>query len=328
MRRRDFIKTTAAIAAGASLGANLTFVRADDAPAAKSAKNYKIAFSHPVSEAPVVTAIRKFASERAGELGLTALFDNTKSGQIESQVATIEAWITEGVDAICVLPLAATALKGLQEKAKQKRIVWTTYALPMDGQDGELGWDNKESGRLVGEHCARWITANKPDSEALILTLRALPGVSGRTDEPIRIIGALPKAKVVATQDAADPAKGLQVTEDTMQAHPNLNVVIGLNDDGALGAYRAFTNAKKDPKTVYVAGQDGALEALVKIKEGGIYKASGALPIRDVGRGVIDLNYGLLTGTGPKVLQVPVVLASLDDPAKLDELIAQWKNVT
>ncbi len=149
--------------------------------------------------------------------------------------------------------------------------------------------------------------------------------MSGRTDEPIRIIGGLPKAKVVAAQDAADPAKGLQVAEDTLQAHPNLNVVIGLNDDGALGAFRAFTNAKKDPKLVYIAGQDGALEALMKIKEGGYYKASGALPVRDVGRGVIDLNYGLLTGKGSNFLKIPVVLASLDDKAGLDRLIDQWK---
>ncbi len=318
MRRRQFIKNAAAVVAASCLGPKVA------SSWAASGKNYKIAFSHPVSEAPVVTAIRRFSGERAKELGVTVLHDNTKSGQIESQVATIEAWITEGVDAICVLPLAATALTGLRDKAKEKGILWTTYALPMEGQDGELVWDNKESGRLVGEHCARWITATKPDSEALILTLRALPGVSGRTDEPIRIIGGLPKAKVVATQDAADPAKGLQVTEDTMQAHPNLNVVIGLNDDGALGAYRAFTNAKKDPKMVYIAGQDGSLEALMKIKEGGFYKASGALPIRDVGRGVIDLNYGLLTGTGSKTLLIPVILASLDDKAGLDKLIAQW----
>jgi ABC-type sugar transport system substrate-binding protein len=298
---------------------------AADKPASASKTSYKIAFSHPVSEAPVVTAIRRFAAERAKELGgITVLNDNTKSGQIESQVATIEAWITEGVDAICVLPLVPSALKGLQERAQKKGIIWTTYALPMDGQNGALAWDNSESGRLVGEHCAKWIEKTKPDSEALILTLRALPGVSGRTDEPIRIIGKLPKAKIVATQDAADPAKGLQVTEDTLQAHPNLNVVIGLNDDGALGAYRAFTNAKKDPKMVYVAGQDGALEALMKIKEGGFYKSSGALPVRDVGRGVIDLNYGLLKGTGSDFLKIPVVLASLDDKAGLDNLIAQW----
>ncbi len=153
MNRRDFLRSAGIAIASTSLAPKLALA-ADDTSTVKSAKNYKIAFSHPVSEAPVVTAIRRFSAQRAKELGVTVLNDNTKSGQVESQVATIETWITQGVDAICVLPLAPTALTGLQAKAKQKGILWTTYALPMDGQDGELAWDNKESGRLIGEHCA------------------------------------------------------------------------------------------------------------------------------------------------------------------------------
>ncbi len=323
MNRRDVLKSVAA-AGAAALAGPAKAATAISPISKKTGKPYQIAFSHPVSEAPVVTAVRRFSAARAKELGVTVLNDNTKSGQLEHQVATIETWITEGVDAICVFPLSPSSLVGLQQRAQQKGIIWTTYALPMAGQDGALAWDNKLCGQLVGEHCAKWIAANKPDSEALVLTLRALPGVSGRTDEPIRIINGLPKAKVVATQDAADPAKGLQVTEDVLQSHPNLNVVIGINDDGALGALRAFTNAGKDPSKVYIAGEDGNLEALVKIKERGAYKASAALSIADVGRGVIDLNFGLLTGTGGNFVNIPAALASLDDEPALDALIAQW----
>jgi ribose transport system substrate-binding protein len=319
MKRREILAGLATIGVvGALTGGKST--------AAQSGKKYTIAFSHPVSEAPIVTAVRRFANERAAELEVTMVYDNTKSGQIESQVATIETWITQGVDAICVLPLVPSALVQVQKKAQAKGILWTTYALAMDGQDGAVSWDNSKSGQIIGEHCANWIKNNSPEAEALVLTLRAIPGLSGRTDEPLKIFKAMSNVNVVATQDAADPAKGLRVTEDTLQAHPKLNVVIGLNDDGAMGAKRAFENAKRDPAKCYIGGQDGSLDALMAIKKGGFYKSSSALNIRDVGRGIVDLNHGLLAGTGGKLVDIPVVLASLDDLKLLDSLISHWQT--
>jgi len=319
MKRRELLAGLATISmVGALTGGKST--------AAPSGKKYTIAFSHPVSEAPIVTAVRRFANERAAELEVTMVYDNTKSGQIESQVATIETWITQGVDAICVLPLVPSALVQVQKKAQAKGILWTTYALPMTGQDGVVSWDNRKSGQMIGEHCAKWITSSVSNAEALVLTLRAMPGIAARTDEPLKIFQSMPNVRVVATQDAADPAKGLRVTEDTLQAHPNLNVVIGLNDDGAMGAMHAFENAKRNSTTCYIGGQDGSLDALMAIKKGGFYKSSSALNIRDVGRGIVDLNHGLLAGTGGKLVDIPVVLASLDDPKLLDNLISHWQT--
>ncbi|WIY52978.1 sugar ABC transporter substrate-binding protein [Devosia sp. YIM 151766] len=324
MKRRTLLKGLAA--GGLVTALPMPYIGAQhNAISPRTGKPFQIAFSHPVSEAPIVSRIRNFATERGAELGVEVLHDSTTSSQLDRQVSTLETWIEANVDAICVSPISPSSIAGLQKAAQEKGIIWTTYAMPMEGSDGTLGWDNDESGRLVGEHCAKWLSEQDIDGEVLLLTLKAIQSGQGRTDEPQRILSALDGTRIVSAQDASDAAKGLQVTENVLQANPGLNVVIGFSDDGALGALRAFTGTDKDPAQCYIAGQDGSLEALQRIREGGFYKASSALPVKSIGHGVVDLNYELLTGTAKSdVFNVGVVLASMDDPAQLDDLISQW----
>lgn len=59
-------------------------------------KEYTIAFSHIVSEAVVVKAVRSFADLRAAELGcITMLHDNTTGGNLEQQTAALDTWINQ-----------------------------------------------------------------------------------------------------------------------------------------------------------------------------------------------------------------------------------------
>ena len=56
-----------------------------------------------------------------------------------------------------------------------------------------------------------------------------------------------PGATVVAQQKSIDAASGLRIATSVLAAHPNAKVVIGINDDGALGAYRAFLDRGHEP---------------------------------------------------------------------------------
>jgi ribose transport system substrate-binding protein len=300
-------------------------LRDNTAHACDSGRSYTIAYSHSVSEAAFVRRLRGFADARAAELGcVTVMHDNTQGNNLEAQINAVQGWITVGVDAIVVTPIDEGALKPLQTQAQQKGIKWLTYVSPMDGADGFVGFDHSQSGKLIAQAAIDWARANGVEgAKALVTTLTGLPSVSPRWTEVERLF-AEANISIVAMQDSADQASGLTIAEAVLRQHPDLSIIIGLNDDSALGANRAVVMAGKDPAKFFVGGQDGAYEALVEINKGGSYRASSALMVSDLGHNIVNLALNAINGTGPSFAYTPTVLASKADQALLDRLIANF----
>lgn len=292
-------------------------------------EEYTIAFSHNVSEAVVVKAVRAFADQRAADLGcITMLHDNTTGQNLEQQTAAIETWLNQGVDAIVVLPVDAASLAPYKERADAAGIPMSTYAFPIEGYCGNAGFDATVSGEIIADAAIEWAQENYPDggAKALISSLSALPLLAPRWEVPIEKFEAA-GIEVVAVQDGADIASGLEITETTLQAHPDLAIVIGLNDDFAVGAYQAFQNAGKDPATSFIGGQDGSLEGLEAIKEGQHYKATSAILLDQLGASIVDLSVACITGEGETNIDTPAKLVTIDEGG-LDELIASFQSLS
>lgn len=317
------------ILATAGLGILLacsTFAQAADGKTCD--KMYTIGFSHPVGESQFAIALKKKVEAAGKQQGcVKVLLDNTHQSNLETQRATLESWVTRKVDAIVVLPVEASALDGLRKQAQKKGIKWLTYAGATPGADGSVGFDNTQSGDLVAKDALAWVKQRYPNGgvEAAVTTLTPLKGFAGRWDEPLKQFKAagLP---VVSQQDCATQACGMQIAEDALRQHPDLRVFIGINDDAALGALRAFKNAGIKPDDLYIAGQDGTVEGLQAVKQGGAYRASAAILLDDLARSIIDNSLATITGNGRKNYETPVVLGTLRDPARLDSLIAQYGN--
>lgn len=290
--------------------------------------SYKIAYSHSVSEAAIVKQVRHFADERAAELGdcVTIVHDNTQNNNLEQQINAVQGWITQGVDAIVVTPIDEAALKPFQKQAQAQGIKWLTYLGTMEGSDGYVGFNHAQSGQIVGQAAVDWVKANGIENPtALVTTLKGLPSLAPRWIE-VEHLFAANGIEIVTKQDAADQASGLKLTETTLLQHPDLDIVIGLNDDAVVGAYRAVKIAGIDPEKVFIAGQDGSHEGLLAVNEGGAYKASAAILINELGANVVDLALNAVAETGPSSAYTPTVLATKANQALLDELIANYEN--
>lgn len=298
------------------------------AHAAACEKTYTIGFSHPVGESEFAAALRKKVVKYAGENGcVTALIDNTQSSNLESQRATLESWVIRKVDAIVVLPVDAPALEGLRKKAQKQGTKWLTYAGKTPGVDGSVGFDNVQSGDLVAKDALAWVKQKYPNGgvSAAVTKLTPLVGFSGRWDEPLKQFKAA-GLKVVSEQDCADQSCGLQIAEDALRQHPDLRVFIGINDDAAIGALRAFTNAKINPADVYIAGQDGTKEGLQAVKDGGAYRSSAAILLDDLAKSIIDNSVAAITGKGRTDYETAVELGVASKPDRLNALIAQYSE--
>ena len=284
-------------------------------------------FDHPYNFVTYVSDIQRWATVYAEAHGLTALF-TSDNGKLDAQIANLETWIVQGVPAICCFPIEPTAIEKIAAKARSKGIVWVSYAAHLKNQDSSVIFGNAESGRLLATAAADFINkVHGGEAEVIRLTLPD-GGELGRerdkaADETLAELA--PGAKVVASQKSIDAGSGLQIVNSVLAAHPNVKVVIGINDDGALGAYRAFLDhghAPDDPE-IFIGGQDGAQQALALIKQGTMYRASSALAVQDLAAAVVQHPIDVANGGSKEDARVPVRLLTHDDTALLDDYMAQ-----
>lgn len=94
-----------------------------------------------------------------------------------------------------------------------------------------------------------------------------------------------PNAKVVAEKDAASQEDGSKAAENFLQAHPNMKVIMGINDGGAVGAYQAVIASGKATDDYFVGGTDGIKEALELITTpNSIYRCTVSINPVDIGK--------------------------------------------
>lgn len=323
---------TVAIVAAASLAAVATgcssSVGGTGAANAACEKEYKIGFSHPAGDAAAVKVVKDAAVARGAEVGcVTVLLDNTVRMNLETQRATLESWVTQGVDAIVVFPVDPAAVDNLRAQAQAKGTKWLTYVASNPKEDGSVGFDNVTAGKEMAAYMTDWIAAKHPNGDitAAVTTATPLPAVQPRVTPAIAALKDS-GVDVVSQQDCATQDCGLQIAEDALRAHPNLRIFIGLNDDAALGAMRAFQNAKLDLSEFFIAGFDGAEEALVSLQKGTGYTASSAIPSIELGASVVDNSLAAITGKGDPNKQTPMFLVKPTDTDAIAKLLKAYSS--
>lgn len=296
-----------------------------ESTAPEGATTTVVGFSHPASQVPLVVAIQDQVKLIGGSSGFDVLTDNAQL-KLDSQLNSVQSWITQKVGAINVLPLDPNAFAPLQKEAQANGTCWTTYAVPMPDADGLVALDPAQSGQLTADAAVAWITENNPEAEVLLLTNSADRNFAARTDLPKEAIESKTKATIVAEQDAVDQATGLTVTEAALKAHPNIRVVVAFNDDGGLGAAKAFANAGISQQDVFIIGQDGSKEGLEALKTpDSYYKASVAIPLAQLATAVTDVMKNCLDGKDPLTIPIGSELVTASDPAVVEEFLKAYQ---
>jgi ribose transport system permease protein len=323
--RRDFLGSAgkASLGLAAATGMFGTFARSSSA----ADKVTTVGFDHPYSFVTYVSDIQRWGTIYAEKHGLKALY-TSDNGKLDAQIANLETWISQGVPAIICFPIEPTAIERVAAKARKKGIVWVSYAAHIKNQDSSVVFGNTESGTLLATAAADFINkVHGGEAEVIRLTLPDGGELGRERDKAVdeTLAKLAPGAKVVASQKSIDAGSGLQITTSVLAAHPNVKVVVGINDDGALGAYRAFLDrghAVDDPE-IFIGGQDGAQQALALIKQGTMYRASSALAVRDLAAAVIQHPIDVANGGSKEDAVVPVKLLTHEDTDLLDEYLAQ-----
>lgn len=265
---------------------------------------------------PYFIALTDGMKARAEELGIELTIHDGKSDPA-NQISAIENFIVQQMDAILVSPVDPVALEPLVAKMREAKISMISVAQGVPGSDGFIGLAEREYGLMIGRIAGQYIVDKmNGKAEVAILTFPELAPVIERGNG-IRdgILEIAKDAQIVAEQSAHTPEKGAAAIEAIMQAHPNVRVVVGINDAGVLGAYEALSGMGVPTEEFALFGLDATTEAVAKMREGGMYKATVDIAPFEGGKAAIDLAVKVLKeGPIPEMIvqsMVPVTLETL-----------------
>lgn len=213
---------------------------------------------------------------------------------VELQINQIEDMISQGIDAIFLNPVDWEGIRPalvMLEEAGIPIINYDTEVKDFNYVTAYVGSDNKNAGRVAGEDMVKRF----PDGGKIaILDSPTMNSVNDRIEGFMEAIEGK-GFEVVAQQDGkGDLEISLDITEDILQAHPDIIAIMGGNDPSALGALAAVKAANKTDIAIY--GVDGSPNAKAEIAEGGPLVGTGAQSPISIGQISVDVAYKVLKG--------------------------------
>lgn len=254
-------------------------------------KKLTFAYSIMVMDNPYFIAVKQGFEDRAKELGINTVVNDAKY-DAATQINQIENYITQKVDAIAIAPIDSKGLESVVEEARKAGIITIGQAQPVENADGNYIVHEYDFGYLNGTNVAKWINEKLGgEAEVLIIAQDNVEAVKRRGDGLEDAIKEFaPNAKIVARQTGDTPELGMKIAETVLQSHPNVKVIAGTNDSGAIGAYEAVMAMNKATPDFYVGGADATAEALAKMKEeNSVYRFTIDIDPYGTGRRLVDM---------------------------------------
>lgn len=247
--------------------------------------------------------------ELGASLGAT-VYTADASHDIVKQIADIEDLVQKGVDILIVNPTDSAGVKSAIEQAASQGVTIVSVDAQAEGPvTSFVGSKNYDAGVIAGDALAKAIGES---GEVAILdgipVVPILERVRGFKDA----MAKYPNIKIVTVQNGKQERNiALGVTENMIQANPNLKGIFSVNDEGSLGVLRAINDSGKNIKLTSV---DGNPEAVAAILEGGNFVATAAQYPRDMIRIGVGIALSKYWGANvPKEIPIDVTLVDINN---------------
>jgi ribose transport system substrate-binding protein len=158
-----------------------------------------------------------------------------------------------------------------------------------------------------GETAAGYMGEHVKSGKVAIIDQPTVTSVIDRVKGFEQKLKEYPGLKIVVKQTGLGVRdKAMDVTENVLQAHPDIKAIFAINDDSALGALQAVRAAGKE-KSVTIVGYDATPEARKEILAGSALKADVIQYPKKIGEETIDAIARHFEGEQlPPTIPVPV----------------------
>lgn len=178
---------------------------------------------------------------------------------LNKQLADVEDFIVKGVDVIIISPVDSQGAMAAIAKAEAAGIKVITVDIPIANAQvtSHIGTDNYTGGvkaaELMGE-----VLGGK--GKVAVIDYPTVQSVVARIEGFKKGLEAFPEIEIVAQQTGITRAEALAVSQNMLQANPDITGIFGFGDDAALAAAVAVKSAGLQEQ-VKVIGFDGMEEA-------------------------------------------------------------------
>ena len=276
--------TSMALIAGCSSGASpsastpaATTAASGGASASTAAGNVSIGVALSTLNNPYFVALNDAAKDEAQAKGATIASADGQN-DLAKQTSQVEDFISKNVSCIIVNPVDSAGIASAVTEANGANIPVIAVDRGVEGATaaGFIASDNVEAGKLAADALLKALNGS-----GKIAVLTGVPGASATNDRTKgfeQSLAANAGVTVVANQTAKfDRATALSVTEDILQAHPDIQGIFAENDEMALGAIQALTAAGQQGK-VLVTAIDGTDDGMKAIKAGTLLETIAQQP--------------------------------------------------
>ena len=242
--------------------------------------------------------IVKGAQQKADELGIE-LITADAAMDAGKQVTQLENMLTSGVDALIITPVDAKSLATVINDAKEQGVPVICESNVVEGATTTVGINSVEGGRQAGEWLAEYATANNIDPKILVVNAPSnedcrerVQGFKEALDE-----SGIQYEIVQEVDGEGAKERSLEVSADAITAHPEVNVIYGINDNATTGGMAAYKEAGLDESklTAIGFGFEGVAGRTALLADGP-YKAAVAMFPDFMGQRLIDAAYQIANG--------------------------------
>jgi len=241
---------------------------------------------------------------------------------VERQKAEIRELIEMGCQVLFVNPVDWHELAPVLEIARQAGV--PVIAIDTNVDDDSLVASTVVSDNyMAGVQCAKHLISLVPGGQVALLkhdqARSSVDRIKGFRDT----LAAYPDFHVVAEAECQGQLElAMPAMAGMLREHPDINIVMALNDPAAMGALAALQQAGR-LDSVLVYGVDGAQEARDMIAQGHMAATAVQAP-RRMGQMAVEQAYRILAGEQPEpLLQLPTKLFTRENAAT--EVFEAWE---
>jgi ribose transport system substrate-binding protein len=256
---------------------------------------------------------------RAAEYGINFSI-NDANLDLPTSLAAVDDYVAQGIDVLNFTPVQEEASGPKITEVAATGLPIICESSPADGCSTLVSIDDYAAGFKVGVWAGEYVNENL-GGQAVVLDVgypaltTTVARSTGFMDGITSILGE--NATLAQSVDSTG-VKDIAVTvaADALTAHPDVNVIFGINDDSALGGMQSYEAAGLDMENLLVVGfgceGNACKDALA---EGGPYKVSAAMFPEYQGRLMIDAGVAAFNG-----VELPPHLIAPSTPITADNL--------
>jgi ribose transport system substrate-binding protein len=278
---------------------------------AAQAAPIKIGMTFQELNNPYFVTMQKALRDAAKSIGATVVVTDAHH-DVTKQISDVEDMLQQKIDILLVNPTDSTGIESAVTEAHKAGVVVVAVDANASGPvDAFVGSKNYDAGVMSCTYLAKAIGGS--GNVAILDGIAVVPileRVRGCKDG----LAKFPGVKIVDTQNGKQERDvALSVTENMIQAHPDLKGIFSVNDGGSMGVLSAIDSSGKDIKLTSV---DGAPDAVAAIAKPGSHfiETSAQFPgdMVRIGLGLALADHWGAGNTVPKLVPIDVKLVDAE----------------